>query len=179
MAGSEIAHRYGQALYELAAAEGLTSRVAQDLALLRELWHAERDLLPPFLTHPLIPSAVKEDALARGLGEALHPYTLNLVRLLLEHGRAAVIPHLASQFFRAAEERGDSVYVRVRTAFQLSEEQAESLQIWLAEALDRAVTVEVEEDPGLLAGVEVEVLGRRIDASARGRLQRLMGKLKG
>jgi len=69
--------------------------------------------------------------------------------------------------------------VVVRTARPLSPEIQDKLRARLAEALGREVVLREEAAPELLAGVELMISGRRLDASLRGRLQRLGRALGG
>ncbi len=174
----DIAARYAAALYEASAAENAADRVAEDLLLLRDLWEREPDL-GLFMTHPLIPVAQKESVLQQTLGEVVHPLTLRTLVLMAGNGRGRFVPYLASLFFRAAEERGKLVYVRLRTARPLEPAQLETIKARLARVLGQEVALEPEEAPELLAGVELEVRGRKLLFSARGRLALLAQKLKG
>lgn len=172
-----LAERYARALLSASQESGATDRVAQDLLLLRQI-QAEVPELVPFLAHPRIDPAIKEKALL-SLDAALHPYTLNLLRLLVRKGRAGLLPSLISAYFKAWEGAGGPVHVVVRSAHPLSPEARAKLQARLEEALRRAVALEEEVAPELLAGVEVVIGGKRVDASLRGKLGRLRQALGG
>lgn len=179
MAEVDLARPYARALYEAAASHSVEERIAHDLALLRDLWEGGSELAVPFLTHPLIHARVKEAVLERALGGAIHPLTLNLLRLLVRLRKAVLIPELAPAFFREEEERGKSLHVVVHTARPLSEEERAALQRRLGEALHRRVSIEEVGDPQLLAGIELFVAGRRMEASLQARLTELMAHLTG
>lgn len=176
---SDVARPYARALYEAAAAHGVGERVSRDLVLLRDLWQGDPELTQRFLSHPLVPAAAKEAVLEQALAGTVHPFTLNLVRLLLRRGGAGLLPELAPAFFRELEEEGKAVHVVARTAQPLRAEEAASLQGRLGEALGRPVTIEEVVTPSLLAGVELSVSGRRLDTSLRGRLAELAAQLRG
>jgi F-type H+-transporting ATPase subunit delta len=176
MPEEEIAQRYAEALYELAEAEGLEERIGEDLARLSELWLPELEL---FLAHPRIPAEVGEDLLLRTLAGQVHPYTLNLLRLMVRKGRAGLVPLVRENFLRSAEARGKLTHVRLRSARPLSQAEVAKLRAHLEKALGTRVILWTEEDPELLAGVELLVRGRRLDASLWGRLGRLAAGLRG
>ncbi len=178
MAQPNVAVRYAAALYELSAAAHATDAVGQDLVLLRSLWESDEELRA-FLVHPLVSAEEKVRALRAALAGSVHTYTLNALAVMVGHGRASLIPELASLFLRAAEERGRLVYVRVRTARPLDPAHLAQLKATLAAALGKEVAVESEDSPELLAGAELEVRGKRLDFSAWGRLARLKERLKG
>ncbi len=176
MPTAELARPYAQALYAVGEAEGAVERLREDLALLAALWEGE---VRAFLTHPLVPAPAKEDLLARALADRVHPLTLNLVRLLVRRGRAALLPELGAAFEREEEERGRAYHVGVRTAQPLTPEAREALRRRLATLLGGTVVLDEELDPALLGGAELHVRGRRADASLRGRLEALAHRLGG
>ncbi|QAA76418.1 MAG: hypothetical protein BIP78_0652 [Candidatus Bipolaricaulis sibiricus] len=176
---SDAARPYARALYEVAASQEVVEQVGHDLSLLQALWREGPDELAPFLTHPLIHTAAKEALLERVLGGAIHPCTLNLVRILVRRGKAALLADLAPAYYREQEQEGRAFHVVARTAQPLTPDQRGALQSRLVAALGRPVTLEEVVVPGLMAGVELVVSGRRLDTSLRGRLQELAAQLRG
>lgn len=172
-----LEERYAQALLEAAREARAEKEIAEDLVFLEEILKAVPELLP-FLAHPRIDPSTKEKVL-KVVEERLHPYTLNLLRLLVRRGRAGILPRLSSAYFAALEKAGGPVHVVVRTAQPLSPKMQEVLRSRLREALGREVAMEEELAPELIAGVELVISGRRLDASLRGRLQRLRRALGG
>ena len=172
-----LGERYAQALLEAAREAHAEKTVAEDLALLEDLLRSVPELLE-FLAHPRVEPKTKEKVL-EDLEKVLHPYTRNLLRLLVRHGRAALLPKLSSAYFQALEKAGGPMHVVVRTARPLSPEIQDKLRARLAEALGREVVLREEAAPELLAGVELMISGKRLDASLRGRLQRLGRALGG
>lgn len=172
-----LAERYARALLSASLESAVADRVAQDLLFLREV-QTEVPELMPFLAHPRIAPAAKEKVLF-SLNSTIHPYTLNLLRLLVRRGRAGLFPSLVFAYFKAWEEAGGPVHIVVRSARPLSLEDRVKLHAQLREALGRDVSLEEEIAPELLAGVELVIGGKRLDASLRGRLVRLRQALGG
>ncbi len=172
-----LEERYAQALLAAAREAHAEKEIAQDLVFLGEILKAVPEFLV-FLAHPSVDQSAKEELL-REVGERVHPYTFNLLKLLVRRGRAGILPKLASAYFAALEKAGGPVHVVVRTAWPLSPEAQEKLRARLQEALGREVALEEEVAPELLAGAELVISGRRLDASLRGRLQRLRRALGG
>lgn len=172
-----IGDRYAQGLLEAAREAGVEKTVAEDLSFIEGLTRAVPEFLP-FLAHPRIALEIKERVVEE-VGHFLHPYTRNLLRLLVRRGRAALIPELSAAYFQALEKAGGPVYVVVRAASPLTREFQESLRARLQEALGQEVILAEEVAPELLAGAELVISGRRLDASLRGRLHRLRRALGG
>ncbi len=178
MSEHRAVHRYAEALYEAAAAAGEEERIGADLAKLAELWKSIPEL-PLLLTHPLVPARAKESVLEETLGQRLHPYTVNAMRVMVRRGRGAFLPEVGSAFLRAAEEHGRLVRALLRSALPVSPEELKTVKSQLETTTGRAIVLEVESAPDLLAGAELEVAGRRLDVSIRRRLARLAEELKG
>lgn len=172
-----IAGRYAQALYEVAEEEGLEDRIGAELARLASLWEALPELAG-FLTHPKVPPREKE-RLMKSLGQGMHPYVQNLLVLLVKKGRAGLLPAIGEGFLKAAEEQGKLVHVVLRSAQEVPAGELSALRGRLEGLLKKPVAISVERAPELLAGAELRVRGRRLDASVRGRLARLSAGLKG
>lgn len=172
-----LEEKYAQALLEAAREAHAAKAVAEDLTLTEELLRMVPELLP-FLAHPRVHTNTKEKVLA-DVGKVFHPYTRNLLGLLVRHGRAGLLPGLASAYFAALEKAGGPVHVVVRTAYPLALDLQERLRLRLQEALGREVTLAEEVVPELLAGAELVISGRRLDASLRGRLDSLRRTLGG
>ena len=178
MKDPEAAERYAEALYSLAQEEGILDRVGDDLAALRALWQTIPEF-SRFLVHPLVPVELKEEFLQRALADAVHPYTLNFLKLLAHKKRLDYLPLIQRAFLKAAEKRGRLVSALVRSAMPLRKENVEKVRKALESALGKPVVLEVEEVPELLAGAELRLLGKRYDLSLLGRLQALAAELKG
>jgi F-type H+-transporting ATPase subunit delta len=178
MVETRVAHRYAQALYELATAEGLEGQLGEQLAQLEALWESIPEL-PKFLAHPLIAARDKEEFIKQTLADFLHPYLVNLLCLLVRKKRVLLLPEIWREFLKAAEEQGQLVYILLRVARPVPAEELDRLRERLQEVLHRRVAMVVEEAPELLAGAELVIKGRRLDASLRGRLARLAAALKG
>ncbi len=172
------ADRYAAALYELATAEDLVTTIGRDLASVGLLWQEVPELADA-LAHPGIPREVKEGLLQRTLDEAVHPYVINALRMLIRRGRAGALPGMRDAFLSAAEDAGRLVRVVLRLAQPTRTGDIERYRGLVQETLRREIVLEVERDSSLLAGAELVVGGRRLDASLRGRLERLNEQLKG
>ncbi|MGY4706838.1 ATP synthase F1 subunit delta [Candidatus Bipolaricaulota sp. J31] len=178
MKDPEVAERYAEALYGLAREEGILDRVGEDLALLGALWNKLPDFAR-FLEHPLIPVGLKEEFFERALKGLIHPYTLNFLKLLAHKKRLAYLPLIQRAFLKVAEKEGRLVSVLIKSAMPLTEKETAKIRAALEKALGKPVVLEVEEAPELLAGVELRLLGQRLDLSVMGRLQALAAELKG
>jgi F-type H+-transporting ATPase subunit delta len=110
------------------------------------------------------------------LGEA-DQLLRNFLRLLAEKGRIGEIEEMEREFERlmAAEER--RLNVELTTAYELSDEEATAILEQIEEASGRKVEATRKVDPNLIGGFVLQAGSMRVDASLRGRLNRLRQEL--
>jgi F-type H+-transporting ATPase subunit delta len=113
------------------------------------------------------------DELLGGADELLR----NFLRLVADKGRIAQIEDIAREFDRllAVEER--RLRVEFTTARELSDEEAQELVGQIEQASARKVEATRSVDPNLIGGFVLQAGAMRVDASVRGRLERLRQEL--
>ena len=128
------------------------------------------------LRNPQVDPRTKARLLDELLGDA-HELVRNFLRLTAEKGRIGGIEEIASEFERlmAAEER--RLNVTLTTAYELSDDEAAQIVKQIEEASGRTVEATRTVDPDLIGGVVLEAGSMRVDASVRGRLERLRREL--
>jgi len=98
----------------------------------------------------------------------------NFLKLLHQKNRVQLLPDIVTLFehFRAEHEK--TVEAHVHSPFELDEKQLQRLQQALEKRLQRNVAVTLEVDENLIGGVVVRADDLVIDASVKGKLNRLM-----
>jgi F-type H+-transporting ATPase subunit delta len=132
--------------------------------------------LAALLENPETESRVKADVLERVLGGA-DELVRNFVRLATEKGRAGEIREIAVEFevLVAAEER--ILDVELTTATPLSDEEFGRILGRIEQASGHKVQAARSVDPDLIGGIVLQAGSMRLDASVRGRLERLRQQL--
>lgn len=113
------------------------------------------------------------DDLVGGADQLVH----NFLRLAAEKGRIGDIEEIAREFERlvAAEER--RLNVELTTAYELTDDEAREIVQQIAAASGRKVDATRTVDPSLIGGLVLQAGTLRVDASVRGRLERLRREL--
>ena len=137
---------------------------------------AESPELRSVLRNPQIESHAKAAILADLAGDS-EPLFTNFLRVTAEKGRAAEIEEIAKEFEKliAAEER--RLTVELTTARELTDSEAEAILLEIEKAAGRKVDATRRVDPGLVGGIVLQAGSLRVDASVRGRLERLRHEL--
>ena len=139
---------------------------------------AEVPELRELLRNPQVDPRARAAALDDVLGDA-DELLRNFLRLLSEKGRSGQIEQIHDEFERlaAAEER--RLEVELTTARELSDKEEREILKQIEEASGRKVDATRSVDPDLIGGVVLQAGSLRVDASVRGRLERLGRELAG
>ncbi len=139
-----------------------------------DLAAAVRDVpeLQSVLENPEIEQRVKAQILGEILGDA-DELTRNFVRLLAEKGRAAELEHVAREFESLVAAAQRVLEVELTTAHELSDEEFGRVIGRIEQASGRKVQATRHTDPEIIGGIILQAGSMRLDASVRGRLERL------
>jgi len=166
---------YARALFEAARDHGKVEVVHQELG---DFVAAIEDVpqLRNVLANPELDPKAKAAVLEEILGDA-DPLVQNFLLLVLEKGRAGELEevHRELDALVAAEQR--RLNVELTTAYELSDEEAESILRKIEAASGRSVEATRAVDPSLIGGIVLQAGSLRVDASVRGRLNRLRQEL--
>jgi F-type H+-transporting ATPase subunit delta len=132
--------------------------------------------LQEILRNPQLDRRAKTAAVDAVAGQS-DPLVLNLLRLLIEKGRAGEIDEVGAEFERLAAEEEGQLTVELTTAFELSEDEARTIVGQIEQASGRTVEATRGVDPNLIGGIVLQAGSLRVDASVRSRLERLTREL--
>jgi F-type H+-transporting ATPase subunit delta len=132
--------------------------------------------LAGLLANPEIESRVKAQVLT-DVAQGADELVVNFLRLIAEKGRAAELADIADELdtLVAAEER--ILDVELTTATELSDDEFGRILGRIESASGRKVQAERKVDPNLIGGIVLQAGSMRLDASVRGRLERLRNDL--
>lgn len=102
----------------------------------------------------------------------------NLLRILVENRRLAIVPEIANTFAQLKREQQGVLQVQVRSAYALNDEQANILAVALKKRLNRDIKICSQQDPDLIGGVIIHAGDLVIDGSVRGQLNKLAYQLR-
>ena len=95
------------------------------------------------------------------------------MRLLAEKGRAAELGEIADELDTLVAKEERILDVELTTAHELSDDDFKSILDKIESASGRKVQAERKVDPDLIGGIVLQAGSMRLDASVRGRLERL------
>ena len=170
------AHRtYARSLFEAAFEENRLERVHEEfgdfVATVQEVPE-----LRSLLENPELDSRAKQALLERLLTDA-DELVRNFLLLVAEKGRSGELFEIAREFEVLVAKAQGILDVELTTAVELSQGEFDQLVERIGKASGRQVRASRAVDPGLVGGLVLEVGSRRLDASIRGRLDRLRQEL--
>jgi F-type H+-transporting ATPase subunit delta len=133
---------------------------------------AQVDDLRALLENPEVDSRVKADILQQVV-QGADELVVNFVRLLAEKGRAGEIREVVADFEALAAAEQGILDVELTTATELSEREFDRILDRIESASGRKVQATRKVDPDLIGGIVLQAGSMRLDASVRGRLERL------
>ena len=166
----KVARRYARALFQAGRKAGTTDQLASELALFGRLVD-ETPGLKHFLMDERVPAAAKQQTLGAAV-EKVGPSEAfgRFVKLLLQYGRAGLLPEVAEVFTELIDEASGVLRGTVVSPAELDAARLGRIRGALERCTGRSVELETRTDPDLLAGFRVEVADVVLDASVRRQL---------
>jgi F-type H+-transporting ATPase subunit delta len=128
------------------------------------------------LRNPQVDARAKADVVQELVGDA-EDLVRNFLLLTAEKGRIGDIEEIAREFDRLVAREERRLAVEITTAYELSDEEANDLIHQIEQASGRKVEATRHVDPSLIGGLVLQAGSLRLDASVRGRLNRLRREL--
>ena len=128
------------------------------------------------LSDPEIEAEVKAEVLGQMLDGA-DELVRNFTMLVVEKGRAAELGEIAAEFEALVGVEAHVLDVELTTAAELSDADFKRIVADIEQKSGRKVQATRSVDPDLIGGIVLQAGSMRLDASVRGRLDRLRQEL--
>lgn len=157
---------YADALLAIATAEGVLDTVGDELFRFARVLEQELKLRDA-LIDPSLPADHRSKMVAELLGAKASSHTVNLIRFVVEQGRARELPEIIDAVVERAAEARNFAVAEVRSAAPLSDAQKVALTEALEGATGRKVELKVVVDQSVIGGLIARVGDVVFDASVR------------
>jgi F-type H+-transporting ATPase subunit delta len=176
---SGMAGRYALALYALAEEQGLTDKVAADLAKFAALV-AESEDLQRFVKSPLHSAEEQLNALNAVLARAgISGISGNFLKLVAQKRRLFAIAEMIDNFHKLDDQGKGRVRAEVTVAEALNDKHVSALKTALADLTGgKSIEVTTKIDPSIIGGLIVKLGSRMVDASLKNKLNLLRARMK-
>lgn len=173
---SRLARLYGGSLYDLAAQEGMGETMMEQMEQIRVLFWENPDYVR-LLSLPAIPLSERKALIESAFGHQAEPYLVNFLKLLCDRRILREYPGCCDEFARRYNRDHGIAPATVTSAVPLREEQMEALRQKLEKISNKTVCLKQILDPSVLGGLRVELEGKRLDGTVKGRLEGVSEKL--
>ena len=174
---STLARPYAQAVFDL----------AKEKNILKD-WTEMLDVIATVVDNDAMRSAIGDPRLSKEqlasiaidvCSDKLDEQGKNLVKLLIENNRLAIVPEIAALFARLRADEEATVKAEVISAFTLTKEQEKKIAAALKRKLGLKVSVTSKVDKTLLGGAIIRAGDLVIDGSAIAQLDKLANAMTG
>lgn len=172
MLANQLALKYAQAIYELAAEKNMLDKVDQELSMV-ENTIASHEELATLMYHPRVPAAAKKETITKLFGAEVADFVQKFLLLLVDKRREAALPAIVREFRNLANEARNIAEAEVTSAMPLSEKDSQALAAKLSAVTGKNMILKTKVDARILGGVIVKIGDKLIDGSVVRQLQML------
>jgi F-type H+-transporting ATPase subunit delta len=176
MLTSQLALRYAEALYELAAEKQALVEVGEDLRVVEETLDGFPQLAA-LLYHPQVPQTAKKDTIAKVFGPQVADYVRNFLLLIIDKRRESALLAIIKEYRILANTAQNIIEAEVTTAMPLAEGELAALSAKLGGITGKNVKIKAEIDKRILGGIIVKIGDKLIDGSVTHQLKKLQASL--
>ena len=166
---TEIAKMYGGSLYDLAAEEGLETRILEELDAVAAIFKENPEYLH-LLSIPSIPKKERCGLLDKAFRGEIHLYLLNFLKVLCEKSYLRELNGCA----RAYRIRYNAVHgileATAISAVAMTKEQTARLHEKLEAVTGKKIDLKTKVDPSVLGGIRLDIEGTELDGTVQNRL---------
>ena len=171
-----IAHRYAQALFDLAEGENSLYPVYISLQEIGKIIH-EREEFRAFIHNPLL-SLPERTKIIQSIFENKVPKLLYKFLLFLNaKDRLNVLSEVSESFDQLYLEKNNQMRGALETAFMLEETQKHNVQKKLGEKYKKEISLDSQVKKDLLGGFRLLVAGMLFDSSIKSQLEQFRQKV--
>ena len=170
-----LARPYAKAAFAYASEQGATDTWSTALNLLSAA--VQDEAFSAYLNRPELTPAEQVSIFAKVLGEDQTAAVSNFLTLLAENNRLALLPEIQAEYEQLKSQNNNTVDVVIESAFPLSAEQEQVLKAALEKRFNSTVSIVVEVNPALIAGVVIRAGDQVIDDSALNKLEKMRTRL--
>jgi F-type H+-transporting ATPase subunit delta len=170
-----IARPYAEAAFKIAKEQNALPDWAGALTRLAVVAGTEE--AQQIADDPGVTASAVADLIADSAGQ-LSNEQKNFLHTLVDNGRLGVVSEVAAHYRKLHAAEADTLDAEVRSAFPLTDAQADEIKSALEQKYGKPVNVDVHVAPELIGGVSIRIGDDVMDSSVRGKLDQMANSLK-
>ena len=172
------AQRYAKAVFSIGVDSGDYERLGQEIEAVAAAMDQD-EVLRDILISPQHDLTVRRQMVtALAVKKGLNPTINNFLLLLVEKGRASLLPEISRNYQKLSDEKAGRMKATVITASKISESVLGELKSSLEKSTGKKVFLTPQLDPTLVGGTVIKVGDIIYDGSIRTQLQLLKESIR-
>jgi F-type H+-transporting ATPase subunit delta len=172
----EIAQVYARSLFQVAKENDELDEVHEQLGEFADELSENRELQVYFFS-PYFSSAEKKEGVDKVV-EGGNEHFVNFLKLIAERHRMPALFRMRREFDALWREENKLLEVRITSAVGLDEDLVKTIGRRIEEQTGRRIDLDANVDPDVIGGLVLRVGNKVMDASVRGRLERLRKEVR-
>jgi len=168
----EVGRLYAEAMLHVAEEKGQAEALLEELEGLVAYMDGHPEL-ERFLGSPLVEEGPHQQVIEKAFRGKASDLLVDSLQVIGRKGRLGSLRAVATEYRAALRRLRGGMDVHIRTAVPLTDALRARLADAITAAVDRKPTLIEHVDPSLVAGVVIELEGRKVDASLASRLHQL------
>jgi F-type H+-transporting ATPase subunit delta len=170
-----VARPYAEAIFKTALEKGELGPTGEALAFVAAV--AADAQMRSVVSNPRVSAQQKKELFFAVAGERAGPAVRNLVSMLVDNHREALLASIAEQYEALKRDHERVLHAKITSAQALDDAQRAELVASLERQYGRRIEAEVEVDPDLLGGARVQIGDQVIHATVRDALAQMAAAL--
>ena len=167
----EIAQVYARSLFEVSKENDELDEVQEQLGQFADALDESREL-QLFFFSPYFSSQEKKDAIAKVVDGA-NEHFANFLELIAERHRMPAVFRIRREYDSLWREENKLLEVRITSAVELDDDLVKTIGQRIEDQTGQRIDLDANVDPDVIGGLVLRVGNMVMDASVRGRLERL------
>ena len=173
MSISVLSKRYAKAIFDLALEAKSLEKVESDLISIKGLLESSADF-NKIVNSPIVSDAAQNAVLEEVLKKMkVQVLTKRFVLVLIENGRLDILQSAIDAYSQMLKSHKGEVSAEVISARALTKKQTSQIEKTLGKSLGNKVQVTSDVDEEILGGIMIKIGSKMLDASVRGKLDKL------
>jgi F-type H+-transporting ATPase subunit delta len=177
MSISKIAVRYAKALFLSAKEHEVLDKVRHDMELLLEVSTGDNEIRN-MLESPIVKSSKKFQALSSVFAGRIGSLSLDFLNLVTRNKREDSIPDMCRHYLLLYKEEKGIMQASIRTASHIPESTRKEIIEMVKKAFKAEIELEEEVNKDIIGGFVLRVENQQLDASVKGKLNRIKKELQ-
>ena len=174
---TDTARVYGGSLYDLASEEDLADAILKQMEMVRGVFRENPDYVR-LLLEPAIPLSERLGLIETAFGTEVERSLVSFIKLLTERALLREFSGCCEEFIRRYNQDNGIAEALVTSAVELTDAQKTALKEKLEKLSGKQVYLVTKTDSSVLAGLRVEMEGKRFDGTAAGRIAGISRRLE-